>query len=434
MYRTLPSAHGRPSLGPAATSRRSFLRAAAWGAAGTAFATRLQTNLAALAQRLRREGKSCILLWMQGGPSQFETFDPKPDHANGGETKAIPTAVSGIHIAEHLPEVAKECRHLCILRTVTGKEGSHPRASLLMHTGYLPTASVKFPALGAHVAYHLGEPDFDLPSFVYIGRGVPAGRAGFLGLEYDPFLVADPTKPPANTQLVTGRSQFSRRLKLMQQLESDFAAGGGKAIVDNHRKLYDQAARMVLSSRMKAFDLDQEPASRRDAYGSDQTAASFLLARRLIETGVPFVEVSVGNWDTHNDNFERTPQLCRQIDRPWAQLLRDLDERGLLERTLVIWTGEFGRTPRINPRGGRDHFPRAFSIVLAGCGVRGGQVIGKTDRSGNAIEDRPVPIPDFFRTIYHALGIDPDHEYTSNIGRPIAVADEGEIVKEVFQS
>ncbi len=413
-------------------SRRAFVRQSTALAASGVVGLGLRHGIAQAADSLRRSGKACILLWMQGGPSQFETLSPKPNHANGGETRAIPTSVPGIEIADNLPETARVMEHLCLLRTLTGKEGSHPRASHLMQTGYLPAASVKFPALGAHVAYHLGEPDFDLPSFIHIGRSGQVARGGFLGLDYDPFLITSATRPPDNTELATARPRFRRRLQLMEQLEQDYAKDGAKAIVENHRKLYKKASRMVLSSRMKTFDIEKEPSASRSAYGDGDMAAAFLLARRLVEAGVPFVEINLGNWDTHNDNFERTRNLCGQLDRPWAQLLRDLNDRGLLDRTLVVWTGEFGRTPRINPRGGRDHFPRAFAAALAGCGIRGGQVIGKTDPSGNAIEDRPIEIPQFFRTIYRALGIDADHEYVSNVGRPIKVADEGEPITEAF--
>ncbi len=218
----------------------------------------------------------------------------------------------------------------------------------------------------------------------------------------------------------------------MQNLERGFESHGGEVLVKNHQKLYGQASRMVLSSRMEAFEIEREPGSVRQEYGTGDTASSILLARRLVEAGVPFVEVNVGNWDTHNDNFERTASLCGQIDQPMAALIRDLERRGMLDRTLVVWAGEFGRTPRINARAGRDHYPRAYCTALAGCGVHGGQVVGATDAGGIDIRDRPVTIPQFFRTIYRALGIDADHEYVSNIGRPIKVADEGEPVAQVF--
>ncbi len=412
--------------------RRRFLQVAG----GTSLAVRslgLAPTIAAGADQLRRQGKACILLWMQGGPSQFETWDPKPGHDNGGETKAISTDVPGIRIADNLPHLAKQASRLCVLRSLTSKEASHPRATFLMRTGYLPLASVKFPALGSHVAYHLGDRDFDLPVFVRIGRAGPASaKGGFLGVDYDPFVMTSATRKPDNTDAGIPAERYRRRVKLAESLESAFAEHGGGPLVGSHRKIYRKASQMVLSQRMTAFDVEQEPSSVRDQYGTGETASACLLARRLVEVGVPFVEISVGNWDTHADNFSLTKRLCEQIDRPVAALLEDLDQRGMLDRTLIVWAGEFGRTPRINGRGGRDHYPRAYSAVLAGCGVRGGQVIGATDAGGVDITEQPIPVPDFFRTIYRALGIDADHEYVSNIGRPITVADKGSAVESVF--
>jgi uncharacterized protein (DUF1501 family) len=218
----------------------------------------------------------------------------------------------------------------------------------------------------------------------------------------------------------------------LERLQCDYANHGGRQEVSDHQKIYAQAARLVLSPKMEGFDLNKEPQKVRDAYGSSQFGQGCLLARRLIETGVTFVEVTQGQWDTHQDNFNRTRNLCSELDQPFAALLADLKDRGLLDNTLVIWTGEFGRTPRINPNSGRDHFPRAFTSVLAGGGVNGGQVIGSTDAGGDAVKDRPVSVNDLLRTACHALGIDADKQNMSSIGRPIKIVDGGEVVKEVF--
>jgi hypothetical protein len=302
-----------------------------------------------------------------------------------------------------------------------------------MQTGYLPTPSVKFPALGSIAAQQLGDQDFDLPSFVRIGnqnRGSAGG--GLLGVAYDPFGIRNPERPPENTTIATGAARYRRRLRLLSQLENGGARKEMEQEILDHQKLYEKASRLVLSPGMSAFDIETEPARVREAYGSSPFSSGCLLARRLIEAGVTFVEVNLGNWDTHEDNFERCRDLCGQVDRPYAQLLRDLRQRGLLDRTLVIWMGEFGRTPRINPRGGRDHFPRAFSVALAGGGVRGGQVIGETDRGGESITDRPVTVPDLFRTFCHGLKINADAENMSGIGRPIKIVDGGEVIREAF--
>ena len=412
--------------------RRDFLRtiSASAAAAGTLSWTDLMTLRAA---ELRQQHKACILLWMQGGPSQFETFSPKPGHANGGDTKAIATNVSGIQISENLPLTAKVMDKTCLIRSMNSKEGSHPRASNLMHTGYLPTASIKHPTLGSVVLHDLGPKEFDLPGFVRIGR---AGRGnaggGYLGVKYDAFSMQTAERVPDNTTLATTDTRYERRMKLLGKLETQFAENGGKQEVADHREVYDTASRMVLSPKMDAFDISKEPAAVRQAYGSSDFAAGCLLARRLVETGVTFVEVRAGNWDTHQDNFEQVRGLCGQVDQPYAQLLVDLEQRGMLEDTLVVWMGEFGRTPRINPRAGRDHYPRAFNVALAGGGVKGGQVVGQTDPSGSDVTDRPVGVSDLFRTICHSLGIDADNEYMSGVGRPMKVVDGGEVISEVF--
>jgi hypothetical protein len=416
--------------------RRDFLKIIPGAAAATGLLS-WQDLLAANAPSLRKAGKACILLWMGGGPSQFETFDPKPDHSNGGETKTIKTTIPGVEVADSLPQLAKTTDDLCIIRSMSAKEGQHPRATFLMHTGYLPSPAVKYPTFGSIVAKEIGDPASDMPSFVRIGAGQGAnasamGGAGILGVDYDPLLLTAAGRPPENTALSTDEKRFQRRLGLLDRLQGDYANHGGQQEVGDHQKIYAQAARLVLSPKMTGFDLDKEPQKIKDEYGSSQFAQSCLLARRLVETGVTFVEVALGQWDTHQDNFNRTRTLNGQIDQPIAALLADLKSRGLLDSTLVIWTGEFGRTPRINPNRGRDHFPRAFTSVLAGGGVKGGQVIGATDDGGEAVKDRPVSVNDLLRTACHAVGIDPDKQNMSSIGRPIKIVDGGEVVKEAF--
>ncbi len=412
--------------------RRDFLRGIA--TASIAAGTLGWRDLVALeARELQKRGMACILLWMQGGPSHFETFSPKPGHPNGGETKAIGTSVPGIEVSDNFPCMAKAMHDAAIIRSMTSKEGSHPRASYLMHTGYLPTASVKFPAFGSIVSQQIAHADLDLPAFVRIGGNARDGAGGgILGVEYDPFLMPVAGKLPTNTALATDTPRYARRLDLLGRLEADYADGVAKEEVSEHQKLYQKASRMILSSQMKAFDLDQEPAAMRDAYGSSQFALSCLLARRLVETGIPCVEVVLNGWDTHFDNFPRVKELAGQVDQPLAYLLTDLKQRGMLDSTLVVWMGEFGRTPKINPRGGRDHYPRAFNAVLAGGGIRGGQVIGKTDDAGGTVEDRPVNVADLFQTFCKSLKIDPTAENIAPNGRPIKIVDGGKPVDELF--
>lgn len=411
--------------------RRDFLRSIslASAAAGTlGFADNMMLH----AEDLRRRGMSCILLWMQGGPSQFEVFSPKSGNT-GGETKAISTSVSGIEVSENLPHIAKSMNDICLVRSMTSKEGSHPRATYLLHTGYIPNASVKYPTLGSIVSHEIGDRQLELPSFVSIGnRGRGGAGAGFLGVDHAPFALASAQRTPENTKPTTDDKRYERRLRFLNDLEADYAAAGGKTVVEDHQKLYDKAAKMILSPQMEAFDIAREPEKIRTAYGEGEFAAGCLLARRLVEAGVTFIEVSLGNWDTHDNNAERSKTLCGQLDQPYAALLDDLQQRGMLDSTLVIWMGEFGRTPRINPRGGRDHYPRAFDAALAGGGIRGGQVIGKTDATGASVNDRPVEVQDLFRTVCHSLKIDADKENISGIGRPIAIVDGGKPVMEAF--
>lgn len=418
--------------GGCVASRRDFLRNVA-ATAGAAGAMSWTDRVALAASELRQRGKRCILLWMAGGPSQFETFSPKPNHENGGGAKAISTSVPGIQIAHTLPHVARVMDEIAIVRSMTSKEGSHPRASFLMHHGYLPQGGVKFPALGANVAHQIGDAASELPSFVRIGRGGQnPGDGGFLGVDFDPLVLARADRPPENSRPATARPRYERRLRLLNRLEQDFAAVEGADVVANHRKLVEASSEMILSPRMQAFDIQQEPESARKEYGQGDFASGCLLARRLLEHGVTFVEVTLGGWDTHNDNADRTRELCGQLDQPMAALITDLRQRGMLADTLVVWMGEFGRTPRINGRAGRDHFPRAFNVALAGGGIRGGQVIGQTDAGGSEVTERGVSPKDLYRTIYTALGIDPDWENQSLVGRPIRLVDEGAPVAELL--
>jgi hypothetical protein len=410
-------------------SRRSWLQTSTTALTSVAA---WKSPIIANAATLRTNAKACILLWMGGGPSQFETFSPKPDHTNGGGTTVTSTAVSGIQISSQLPATAAAMKDVCLIRSVHGPEGSHPRASYVSHTGYLPTASVKHPAIGAHVAQHIGDRESELPSFVHIGRSRGVYSAGLLGVQYDPFILNSANQMPANTELSTSKDRYVRRLALLENLENDGSTQGSKQFVKANRNLYGKASRLVMSPQMETFDITQESSDVRSSYGDGDFAAGCLMARRLVESGVTFIEVASSNWDTHFDNATRTNTLCQEVDKPYAQLLMDLKQRGLLDTTLVIWMGEFGRSPRINGRGGRDHYPRAFNVALAGAGVQGGQVLGATDASGNNITDQPVSVNDLLTTIYDALGIDSFHENMSRIGRPIRIVEDGEIIDGVF--
>jgi hypothetical protein len=314
---------------------------------------------------------------------------------------------------------------------MTNREGNHQRASYQLHTGYLPTGTLRHPHFGSNVAAELADPDFDLPPFVSIGGA--NGGAGFLGVAYEPFQVADPRRPPANVAAPVAPERFRRRVDLLAGLEdAGFARGPAEPRVRDHQGLYRQTAAMIASPHMKAFDLEGEDATLRDAYGRNPFGQGCLLARRLVETGVTFVEVVSRGWDTHLDNQPRVRELAGSVDPALATLVADLKQRGLLDRTLVVWMGEFGRTPRVNPRGGRDHFPRAFNLALAGAGVRGGQVVGATSRDGTEVADAPVTVDDLLCTFCQSLGIDPRRENMSGVGRPIRIVDGGRPVAPLF--
>jgi uncharacterized protein (DUF1501 family) len=410
--------------------RRDFVRGLSLASA--AAGSLAWTDLLSLhAAELRRRQMSCILLWMPGGPSQFETFDPKPGHESGGETKAISTAIPGVQFADNLPHLAKAADRLAIVRSMSTKEGNHQRASYLLHTSYVPLASLRHPSVGSVIAQQLASAACELPSFVRIGNGFAnTSNGGFLGSEFDAFAVQSAGQLPENAQPSGSAERFQQRLALLSRMEQTAIANPGAQ--QDHAKLYAHAARMIQSSQMQAFDLSREPDKVREAYGKTSFGNACLLARRLVESGVTCVEAALPGWDTHFDNFTKTRSLCSQLDQPFAYLLKDLDERGMLDRTLVVWMGEFGRSPRINPRAGRDHFPRAFSVALAGGGIRGGRVLGGTDRGGEEVAGPAVSEKDLFQTIYKSLGIDAAKEMMSPIGRPIKFVDGGRPVAELF--
>jgi hypothetical protein len=430
---TLQSLVRVQTSGDGVVSRRTFLRSFAAGAAGLGVLG-FKDAMTVHAEELRKRGMSCILMFMRGGPSQFETFDPKPGHANGGPTKAIDTAASGIKIAEDWPNVAKAMKDIALIRSMTNREGEHQRAVYQLHTGYVPAGGIKHPTFGSLVAAELGQDTFDLPHFVSVGgRGGGLGSS-FLGMRYAPFVVGDPNRMPANVALPDGigGSRFNRRVGLLKDLEEDFAKAGGAKLVEDHQSVYSGAAQMVLSPRLKAFDLAQEKDSLRQQYGRSSFGQGCLLARRLVEAGVTFVEVDSNGWDTHQDNFTRVKTLSGPVDAGFGALVTDLKQRGLLEKTLVVWMGEFGRTPRVNGNTGRDHYPRNFNVAVAGGGIKGGQVIGSSTADGSSAANRPVSVADLLCTFCHALKINPRKENLSSEGRPLKIVDGGKAVTELF--
>lgn len=382
---------------------------------------------------LKSRVKSVILLWMDGGPSQLDTFDPKPGTKNGGPFRAIRTAQPGLMLSEHLPRTAEMADRLCVVRSMTTAEGNHSRAKHLMQTGYAPQGTVNFPGLGSMVAHTIGPDSLAIPGNVAINA--PGLGAGFLGVKYNPFYIADPGKPVQNLQPPKGVSadRLERRLSLLaaQQASFEKRLGGGVTQIDSFDQITRNATAFMHAPEARAFDISQESEATRAAYGDSRFGRGCLMARRLVEAGVPFVEVSLGGWDTHDDNFTRVAALLKDLDPGYSSLVADLAQRGLLDSTLVVWMGEFGRTPNINGREGRDHFPRAWSVALAGGGVRPG-LVGSTDGEGRAVVDRPISTPDLFRTIYTLAGLNPDREFHTPGGRPVKAVDGGRVVPELL--
>jgi hypothetical protein len=407
-------------------SRRDLLKLSAAGVLGVSMSGWLDV-LAARAAETRAQHKRCILLWMDGGPSHKDTFDLKPGTANGGPYRPITTSVPGIQISEHFPRFARLMQHAAIIRSMSTLEGAHPRAKYHLHTGYREgVGGLVYPSLGAIVSKEIGNPDSPLPNFVSVGNR--SYGSGFLGPRHQPLIINDPNRGVENLRPLVASGQFDRRVGLLEEMEAGFNRTHGAAMGTAHRTTYQRAVTLMRDRGARAFDLSQEPASSRTAYGSSRFGEGCLLARRLVEAGVSFVEVTLGGWDTHQNNFARVRTLSQQVDPAMSQLVTDLRDRGLLDSTLVIWMGEFGRTPRINARGaqpGRDHYPRAWSTVLVGGGIRGGQVVGRTDAEGAVVTERPVSAIDFMATVCRILGIDYTRMNQTPIGRPIRVVERG---------
>lgn len=373
--------------------------------------------------------KSIVLLWLDGGPSHLDTFDPKPGHTNGGPFKAIKTAQPGVLLSEHLPGLASIADRAVFLRSMTTGEGNHSRAKHLLKSGYAPQGTVNFPGMGAMVAHELGDQGLAIPANVSINA--PGFPAGFLGVRYDPFYVNDPAKPVQNLALPKGvdENRFQRRMALLAHQQKQFAGriGAQAADVESYDKINASARAFMDAPQAKAFDISSEPTAVQESYGDSKFGRGCLMARRLVESGVRFVEVFLGGWDTHDDNFTRVQANLAQLDPAITALTKDLEARDLLRSTLIICMGEFGRTPKINAREGRDHYPRAWTSVLLGGGIRPG-VIGATNEDGTEVIADPIKAPDLFRTIYTIAGIDPNREFQTPGGRPIKIANGGQVI------
>jgi uncharacterized protein (DUF1501 family) len=425
--------------------RREMLRNFGLGLLGTSCARWLPSLAAEIAQDPRRR-RHCILLWMSGGPSQTDTFDMKPGHANGGEFKEVATSVPGLRFSEHLPMLGKFGDQLAVVRSLTTKEGDHARGTYLVRTGHSPAGEVAYPSMPCALAKELTYESV-LPNYVTVAppRDInPAAfEPGFLGARYAPAIVgggsnavapgAMAQSAPVNLKMEdlelpqdVNADEAARRLALWNTLERRFLDGRHTNAFDTHNALYRKAADLMRPDVRAAFDLSSESDKVRSQYGPGVFGQGCLLARRLVERGVPFVEVALGDglgWDTHQDNFRRVKKLSEELDAGWATLMGELQERDLLKDTTILWISEFGRTPMINGNAGRDHFPAAWSCVFAGGGIRGGQSYGRTSVDGTTVEEKQAGIGDVLATLCTALGVPPDHENVTASNRPIKLAE-----------
>jgi hypothetical protein len=372
----------------------------------------------ALAEEVVRAKKHCIYIFLNGGCSQFETFDPKASKTTGGPFRPISTKIPGTQICELMPKMAQRMDDIAVIRSMKTSQVDHPGGIYLMHTGYQPTANVRFPEVGAIVAKYQGREQTDLPNFIKIFGHGDAG-AGFLGPRYQPFGLSPEGQLPTFSGSNLDATKELRRHEVRSFLEDQFAAQHKSELARMHRESYEAARR--LGSAKNVFKIDDEWSKYRESYGDSAIGRRLLTARRLVEAGVPFIEVGQSGYDTHGDNFTGHKGLVPPMDHAWAGLIADLKERGLFDKTLIIWAGEIGRTPSINNRAGRDHYVRCWTTALAGCGVKGGLMYGESDADGVEVKDKPVTEGDFFATIYKALSIDPKIENYNGV-RPIPLA------------
>jgi uncharacterized protein (DUF1501 family) len=416
--------------------RRQVLQAGVAGVLGWAFSPVVQKVLAA--ESPARKAKQCVIVWLNGGPSHLDTFDPHPGVDTGGPFKTVETSVPGIHLSEHLPKLAKQMHLSTVVRSLTSEEPDHDRGYYYLHTGNRPQPTVEHPALGAVLAREWAADDKELPAFVTLGFSTRGGGAGFLGAEYAPYIVGDMgnpiqnVTPPENVTL----ARRERRLAGLQAFDASFVGKLSQPVASDHVRLTAKALKLMQGEGPAAFDVSQESQETRDLYGATADDAIFqrscLVARRLLEKGVRLVEVVLDGWDTHADNFTAVQALSAQLDPGLSGLIADLEQRGMLDETMVICMGEFGRTPVINGQTGRDHWSDAFAAFLAGGGIGRGRAVGKSDDKGEKVAELPISIPELYATLLACSGIDSMKQFRTPEGRPIRLVDAAGPVKELM--
>ena len=416
---------------PRGMTRRHFVQHLMGASALTIPALTLGHSIRAHAQQLKKNRKSAILLWMSGGPSAMDIWDLKPGATTGGPFKTIATS-GDAEICEHMPKLAKHMHHMAIVRSMSTREADHNRGRYYMHTGYIPNPNIEHPSYGAVLAHELIDqrPELEIPPFVSVSGG--SEGPGFLGMAWAPFNVSS-NGQVRNLQMGLQEHQLQNRMAALDLIERGFVAQNRGQAADDHMKILNKTYALMSSQQMKAFRVNEEPATMRERYGNDAFGQGCLLARRLVESGVPFVEVDFGGWDNHQNIF---PTLADQklpiLDRAMSSLVEDLEQRGLLQDTAIIWMGEFSRTPRINGTSGRDHWARSWSVVVGGGGMKGGIAVGKTNADGTSVETDPYTSQDVMASICKALGISLETTFTSKSGRPMKIANSGKVIKELF--
>ena len=426
--------------------RRHFLKHAATGAAVVAPGMSFLSNISAQAAELKKKNKSLIILWMGGGPATIDLWDMKPDSVNGGEHKPKSTAASGVQITEHLPTVAKQFKNLSIIRSLTTSEGDHNRGTFLMNTGRVPNPLSEFPHIGSVLSSQYSQDleamkSMDLPLFISVGGGRVG--PGFLGMKYSSFNVRNPGAPPENVEPPKDVVSMPRRAVLFETLEGTSTTKPGMGLktgvsadsVQAHKDVYKKALDLVVSSRKEVFSIDAvKDKAAIDRYGNNNFGKGCLLAKKLVEAGVGCVEVELGGWDMHAGIFNAlATRALPTLDKGMGSLVEDLAASGKLKDTVIVWMGDFGRTPKINMNGGRDHFPRAWSVVVGGGNIKGGIAYGATNKDGTDVTENPAKIGDLYGTLYAGLGLAPDTQIRDNLGRPTAIAgDKATAIKDLI--
>jgi uncharacterized protein (DUF1501 family) len=417
---------------PAGMSRRHFLSHMAGAAALAGPANDFTNTLIANAADMKKRHKAAILLWMGGGPSTIDLWDLKPGAPTGGPFKQIDTTADGVAISEHLPLMAKQMHHMAIVRSMSTREADHTRGRYYMHTGYVPSPNVEHPSYGSVIANRLVDqvPDLEIPPFVSVGGG--SVGPGFLGMTWAPFVVSS-NGSVRNLDMGVDPTRLDQRLRMLATIEDRFIGEKRGGSAEEHRKVVEKTVRLMNSSQMEAFKVSQEPKEVQDRYGTSGFGRGCLLARRLVEAGVSFVEVDLGGWDNHAGIFQSLSETRLPVlDQAMSALVSDLADRGILDDTVIMWMGEFGRTPSINGGGGRDHWARSWSVVVGGGGFKRGVAVGETSSDGKEVVTEPYTSQDMMASVLKALGISLETTFTAKNGRPMKIANSGKVIKELF--